>query len=587
MKKIIFVQAMLASSMAILAIQPLAHAQTANEVLRQIQADINQQQRQPLRSDSIDRESKYCVIKQVGRSVPREANTDQTADASSTKAPAGKDVEINLRRINIEGVTLLDAKKVASIKLKYISENALLFETVDGIITDITQAYVDEGYVLARAYIPAPQDVTTGILTIRIIEVSTSAVEILENDEFRSGRDTAFPGLVGKPFNLRDFEQGIAQINRLQSKNAKIDILPTEENDKSLIRVCTDVSKPFSGFAEINNSGTRSTGETQFVARATFDDVLGLYDVWSFDVKHDLEPDDDVLGSRSISGSVSVPYGYWTATLSGSYYDYKTTIEDAIQPFQTSGSQLSLKAELDRVIHRDQNSVTSLSGSIEYKDIENFIAGSKLFLGSRALAIANVGLSRDGSFAGGAYAFTTGMSVGLDAFGALRDNNPAKNQPHAQFWSANFDLSYNRLLPVANQVLSWTSNLRGQWAPHALYSSEQFFIGGEGSVRGYRNGSLGGDVGVTWSNSLGYILPIDLSETPLNAVELIAGIDFGHIETNYADASQEGSIIGAQLGLRSRGGPLYFEATWNKGLEAPKGFQSDDDFGLFKVGGRI
>jgi hemolysin activation/secretion protein len=228
-----------------------------------------------------------------------------------------------------------------------------------------------------------------------------------------------------------------------------------------------------------------------------------------------------------------------------------------------------------------------LNGSIEYKDIQNFIAGSRLTNGSRVLSVGNFGLNRRGSFAGGSYSLNAGVSFGLDAFGALKDNNVTQNQPHAQFWLADFDVSYNRPLPVGNRQLSWTSNLKGQWSPHALYSSEQFFIGGEGSVRGYRNGSLGGDIGVTWSNSLGYVLPIDLSDTPFRAVELTGGIDFGHIEKNYADATQEGNLVGAQLGIRSRGGPLYFEVTWNKGLDAPNGFQADDDFVLFKVGGRF
>jgi hemolysin activation/secretion protein len=50
----------------------------------------------------------------------------------------------------------------------------------------------------------------------------------------------------------------------------------------------------------------------------------------------------------------------------------------------------------------------------------------------------------------------------------------------------------------------WLTSAYGQWSPDRLYGSERLTLGGESSVRGFKEQYLSGDNGGYWRNELGY-----------------------------------------------------------------------------------
>ncbi len=65
------------------------------------------------------------------------------------------------------------------------------------------------------------------------------------------------------PLGLRDLEQGLDQINRLQSNHAPLDIVPGQAPGSSRIVVSNQAERAFHFGASVDTLGQDSTGENQ------------------------------------------------------------------------------------------------------------------------------------------------------------------------------------------------------------------------------------------------------------------------------------------------------------------------------------
>ncbi|WP_249415847.1 POTRA domain-containing protein [Klebsiella grimontii] len=90
-------------------------------------------------------------------------------------------------------------------------------------VRDVTQDYLSRGFITSRAWLPE-QDISGGTLVIAVTEGKVEAVT-LEGHEENAIR-MAFPRAEGRVLNLRDAEQGLEQLNRLNSRPLTVDILP-------------------------------------------------------------------------------------------------------------------------------------------------------------------------------------------------------------------------------------------------------------------------------------------------------------------------------------------------------------------------
>jgi hemolysin activation/secretion protein len=125
----------------------------------------------------------------------------------------------------------------------------------------VTRDYIERGYVTTRAYLPA-QDLHTGTLLIDVVE---GVIEQLKQDDgaARLPLNTSFPAGAGQLLNLRDLEQGIDQLNRLQSNNATLDIQPGSQPGGSNVVIHNQPSRPVHLFVSYDNQGSVSTGANQ------------------------------------------------------------------------------------------------------------------------------------------------------------------------------------------------------------------------------------------------------------------------------------------------------------------------------------
>ena len=151
---------------------------------------------------------------------------------------------VDVQEVELTGVSLLSE---ADLQAGFAGQLGCIgLEGLNALLESVTLAYVDAGYIAARAYLPE-QDISDGSLTISVIEGSVSDIAITQNGlpaPLRAA--TAFPGMVGRPLELRRLEQGLAQINRLPSSDATSQLVPGGESGESIVAVEVVQGRPWS-----------------------------------------------------------------------------------------------------------------------------------------------------------------------------------------------------------------------------------------------------------------------------------------------------------------------------------------------------
>ncbi len=226
---------------------------------------------------------------------------------------------------------------------------------LDMLVKGLSQAILARGYVTTRVLLPE-QDLSTGTLKLSLIPGVIRHVRFAD-EKLRATWKTAFPTGDGELLNLRDLEQGLEQMKRVTSQDVSMQIVPADVPGESDVVLDVKRGKPWTVVASIDNSGTRATGRLQGNLSLGIDNPLGLNDIFNIGVSQDLEFGDKRLGSHGWNGFYSIPWGYWTATLSAYTNTYYQQIAGVNQTFIASGNSKTIDFKLNRVLSRSQNDV--------------------------------------------------------------------------------------------------------------------------------------------------------------------------------------------------------------------------------------
>lgn len=471
-----------------------------------------------------------------------------------------------LKTVTFQGAEHLSEDDRSQLTAPYLGRCITIAEAQE-IVRAVTNLYGERGYVTSRAMLP-PQDVGEGNLQIVVVEGDVEGFDWNgEDGTGRSERLTAFPGMVGGIFNLRDAEQGLDQLNRLRSNDAKMKLVPGASPGSTRIAIDNAQQRSWRVSAGVDNSGSDATGETQLKGVAEADNTLGINDyVYVTHSRDDLENSSQRM-SRSWSAFASIPYGYWTLSATSSYFQYRSMVQGQTQSFLTSGMSRTNKIGVDRVIHRDSDSKTNAGIFLTHKSIRNYIEDVELDTSSHKLSILSLSLSHTRKILGGSFRTAIGHETGLPLLGAKNDSGRLTGEPEAQFEKLTADISYGLPFTLLGQNLSLTTVARGQWSNDTLYSTERQSVGSETTVRGYKEDSLLGDSGGFVRNELSIAVPTSIPEIdePLGVPRLFIGYDVGAIKRDH-EASEGGRLSGWAAGIRMSGEYVDAELTFARAL---------------------
>ncbi|CZF86798.1 ShlB/FhaC/HecB family hemolysin secretion/activation protein [Grimontia marina] len=444
-------------------------------------------------------------------------------------------------QVRVVGNSVLSKKEITQLVSPFAGQ-CLGAKNINQVLQVLTNAYVAKGYVTTRAVLE-PQDLSSGTLTVRVIEGELGGVVI--NGEDSDAFTMALPSHEGKILNLRDIEQALDQINRLPRYDAKIEMLPGEKLGETVVAFTTRDAGWHQTGLSFDNGGQKSTGDSQLRLNLTGSNLLGVLDLWQVSASTSSEFSSR-FDSQSLRAALSVPYGYFTFGQSYTYSDYKTTVDSNNFSFISTGNTSTYASDVNWLFHRDNISKSSLNLALNYTREKNFIDDIKLVLGSRNLANASLALSHATRLGSGFFTVSPRYVRGVKLFNSETDEGKATGSPSAEFNKGELTLQYT--LPLTNSLTFSTTGF-GQWATDTLYGSQRLSIGGLYSVRGFKEQSLSGDAGYYWRNDL----TARLTEVPFwGWISTDIALDTGAIHPDASDPNERGHLTGASVAFSTQ-----------------------------------
>ncbi|MBP2168268.1 hemolysin activation/secretion protein [Erwinia toletana] len=443
-----------------------------------------------------------------------------------------------IHSIQIEQATLLSPSVRERITAPFINQ-CLGITKISQMVAQISDWYISRGYVTSRAFL-VEQDLSSGELHIPVLEGKLQKI-VMDNTPSRQ-LYMAFPGLQGKVLNLRDIEQGMEQINRLRSQPAQIEILPGDQAGYSIVNLTATPEFPLTASFGFDNSGQKSTGTGQLNASLVANNLLGLADKWF--IGGGRSSDFSTAGDASnLQTGVSIPWGYGLLDYSYSRSDYRSTFDNQGFAWYSRGDSQVHRLTGNWVVFRNGDMKSGVMAGISHHISRNWLNDALLQSSSRKLTSLQFGINHTQKLAGGVATFNPTLSRGVSWFNAESDGDKTADQPKAQFRKWSLSASFQR--PLA-QDLWWLSSLYGQWSPDRLYGSERLTLGGESSVRGFKEQYLSGDNGGYLRNEINYTL---FTLPVIGQVSALAAVDGGWLQQDQYDPWASGTLWGSAIGL--------------------------------------
>ncbi|WP_443700906.1 ShlB/FhaC/HecB family hemolysin secretion/activation protein [Pseudomonas sp.] len=485
-----------------------------------------------------------------------------TAPADARCFPI-KDIELN-------GADSLSISERARL-LKPFIDKCLGVTQLNELLKVITDYYIEKGLVTSRAYLPQ-QDLSAGHLKVLVVEGKLEGLRGAQDSQF-SERELgmAFPGKTGELVNLREIEQMVDQLNRLPSNQAQMELSPGKAVGGSEVLVRNTPQTPWRAGLSRSNDGQRSTGEQQWGTTFDWDNPLGLADQLSLRGGHDAVSDHQHTSNNAML-NYSLPWGWWNFTYTYSQSEYRSQAQSNGFNFKQTGDSENHQLRVERVIHRDAVSKTSVSTGLSYLRTNNFIEDSKLVLSSNRISEAQFGINHGRRIGGAFINFDLGMQQGIGALDAQGNGHPGPGEPDARYRKYTATASYLQPFKLWGESFSFSSLMTGQHSEDVLFSPQRTSLGGLSSIRGYKDQSLSGDSGGYWRNDLRWSRPVTFEWLHPVFAEYgtSLGYDQGVISANRYNGDQHGRLSSNSVELFARGQHLAVSVTFAHSLERPQ-----------------
>lgn len=402
--------------------------------------------------------------------------------------PAPSSGRFALKRIDFTRSELIDEGELRAMAAGLEGREVALSE-VQALVDRINALYRDRGVPTAQAVLPA-QEVADGTLTIKLVEGRVGQIEMEGNAS--TSADFIRARIGQKQGDLADvaaLERGMLRFNRSQDVQLRAELKPGAkfaETDIAL-KVTEPPRHEFRLFSD--SAGSHATGVYRVGAFYQNRSLLGFRDALGV----------TLIGADGHEGralSYSFPLGTQGTRLTLSWFnDHTRIVNGPFQPLRIRGESTAWTALAKHPLLLGSNYQLDLLGGAKTRKTESWISG-RLF---QSTDIDDVSLGLDGQW-----------------------------WEQDRIWSASITWSNGKAHPIDDVVSTSFAIWRGQlrrvqdfgngWSlqnalsfqytrDENLTSSEQFLIGGEGTVRGYQTGLFSGDKGLTASVELHHPLP--------------------------------------------------------------------------------
>jgi hemolysin activation/secretion protein len=419
-------------------------------------------------------------------------------EAYSQQAPipsSGSDsVTVSLFRVT--GATVFPPEKLHEL-LAEGEGRALTLAQIEGLAARITAFYRERGYILGRAYVPA-QEMRGGVVEIAVLEGHVGRIEVngvrwYDPDYIRSYVQLA---PESRAFELGRFERGMLLLNELPGLEVKSALQPGVEPGTTDVVLDVEKDRLVTGSVEADNYGSKATAYERFGVALNLNNPLGIGDGLAF--RGLTSREGGALWLARLAYTVPINT---LGTKVGAAYTHVAVGTDVgsaigLVDIHGAGDMGSLYA-LHPFVRGRALSIYGVA-SFDYKDFKNEFTSNQLQVVQKdRLRVFTMGGSLNSIDAWrGANSLSLNLQQGVGGFlGGLKGDNDS----HASRLGAGG--TFTKLtgeVARLQQITDTTSiffKATGQWASTGLVATEQFIVGGQGTVRGYPVAEISGDNG--------------------------------------------------------------------------------------------
>ncbi|MBT9311644.1 ShlB/FhaC/HecB family hemolysin secretion/activation protein [Leptothoe kymatousa] len=447
--------------------------------------------------------------------------------------------------IQIVGSTVFDDADWADLIEPY-RDQQVRFNDLLQLRSEVTQRYVDAGYLTSGALIP-PQTIVDDIVTIQVIEGQLEEVVVNGTHRIDQAYVRSRVGLVAQP--PLNVEKLLGGLQRLQLdpliETVSADLQAGVNPGTSVLVIDVVEADSFAVNTGLANTRSPNIGGTQVTLGVDEGNLFGIGDRINLSYKH-------TEGSDGIDFSYTVPVSpnNDTIRLAAGYSDSRV-INSAFSVLDISSDstyyELGYRHPLVETPTQDAALGLTLSHQssqtrLGLDDIGPFPLSPGADENGRtrisALRFSQEWTQRSQSHV---LALRSQFNLGLD----LLDSNISDNAPDSRFFSWRGQGQWVKQLGKPNRLFFLRGDL--QLAADDLLSQEEFSLGGGQSVRGYRQDALRRDNGALLSAEVRW--PVATVPELGGLLQVTPFIDMGTVWNYNGDNPGQDALVGAGFGL--------------------------------------
>ena len=530
-------------------------------------------------SDSFnENEDERTILKQEQRSEQERLQKEfqQREDNFNQLKTEKQEISVDKVKFHISQINLEDNEKLLNeiekekILGKYLDRD-LGSTDITNLITELTNRLIEKGYVTSTASLSENNNLNSETLNLKIISGKIEKIILNEDDSLDKLKKYFLVSTKEeKVLNVRDLDTTTENFNYLEANNMTMEIIPSDKENYSIIKLKNDMKDKFTISLLTNNYGEdNQNGIWRGGTSINIDSPLGIGDrvYFSYMTVHKKKADRSwKRTTESLKPGEILPIGpkgYDPAKDTLPYkreldlYNFRYTMKfrdytlslgssrsENISSFYTPTTiydmetmSSSFSVNLDKILWRNQKSKLSLGVGLKRKHNKSYIEDT--LLSDRVLTIGDISLNGTTVFYGGIFGITLDYERGLRALGA-------SNTPKAEFKKYSLNLNYYKPL---TKKLVYRFNTLTSYSKDVLYASEKQSIGGVGSVPGYhRRGNIMGDRAIEIENELSYKI---IDSEKIGRLSPYISYSYGAVRNNKNPSVYgKGYVSGASIGLR-------------------------------------
>lgn len=419
-------------------------------------------------------------------------------------------------------------------------------DDIRGLADQVKNYYHQAGYRLANVVVPKQRFEQGKPIELVVTEGWLDQINVSGNQRYPSQRVTsalnAHQVSAGKAFTFTDLESALTRLNRMSGIATEATLKAGDTVGATTLTVRVNESPRVRGAVEINNYGSKNTGEVRVIPSVELSNVTGRGDVLS------------ALALQTLSGegaffsrlAYELPIGYQGYRVASFYSQGNSSVGGDFSALQVRGDNKSVGIGVLKEFIRSPQRVDIVDAWVESHDIKQEILGTTT--SDDRVRKLRLGYTRESSGTNQRSVVAAQLHYGLGAvLGGMENNSPLSSRAVSggdnRFTKLTLELSrLQRLSPRSLLIPRVTL----QVSSDPLVIGEQISIGGFYSVAGHTPSAFSGDSGLVLNLEGRYAMrPND------DRWQYFARLDHGRVIVNktFIGQRRQEDLTGAAFGI--------------------------------------